>query len=85
MFITRNKEEQLFTKAGYPRQSKNVAEFIRKNAVKAGLRMISSNEGYSILRVDFESGKNGGRVKYFKVSSKNQLGQLIEKVEYFAE
>lgn len=85
LFITEKKEKQLFTKNGQPRQSKKAAEFVRKNAKRMGRRLIAPTSGYSILRVDFQSGKNAGRVKYFKVSSKNVRGEHVEKVEYFAE
>lgn len=82
LFISEKKEKQLFTKDGQPRQSKKAVSFIRKNSQR---RLIGATSGYSLLRVDFKSGKNSGCVKYFKVSFSNHLGQCIEKVEYFAE
>jgi hypothetical protein len=85
LFISEKKEKELFTKNGEPRQSKKAVNFICKNAKEMGRRQISPTSGSSVLRVDFQSGKNAGCVKYFKVTSQNHLGQHTEKVEYFAE
>lgn len=80
-WITEKKENEIFTKSGEVRQSKKLAEFIRKKARTNGARTIGSNWGEAVLRVDFESGKNAGMVKFLKISSSTRSDA---KIEYFA-